>query len=90
MIINDDSYVHYKNANEDMVPALWSCSQLSSIWNHGTCGQFRSRMVFQSFKDLTKFIIEKGLNLEEFSTTVWMVWSRINLLRTRSKPFLIQ
>jgi len=90
MISNDDSCDHYKNANEDMVPALWSCSQLSPIWNHDTCGRFRSRMVFQSFKDLTKFIIEKGLNLEEFSTTVWMVWSRINLLRTRSKPFLIQ
>lgn len=90
MIITEDCCGHCRSASEDVVHAVWSCSQISPVWNQDTRWQFRASMVFKSFKELTEYIIERSLNLEAFATTVWMVWYHRNLLRTSSKDFPIQ
>lgn len=92
MIITEDCCDHCRSASEDVVHAVWSCSNYHryGVITHDTCWQFRASMVFESFKELTKYIIERSLNLEAFAMMVWMGWYHRNLLRKSSKDFLVE
>ena len=69
--------------------ALWNCPCLSPIWDSDSMWTFRHNSKFNNFKELIKFIIKEGKNLELFAVIVWTIWSRRNLLRTSDKPFPI-
>ena len=75
---------------EDTLHALWSCPCLSPVWEQQREWEFREYEVFDNFRALVEFVIEKGLDLELFATTVWTIWHRRNALRTRQSPFPVQ
>ena len=73
-----------------MVHALWSCPLLSSVWEQQRKWEFRDSEVFDTFRELVEFIVEKGHDLELFATIVWSIWHRRNALRTSQTPFPVQ
>ena len=75
---------------EDTVHALWSCPLLSSVWEQQREWEFWEYEVFDTFRELVEFVVEKGLDLELFATTVWTIWHRRNALRTSQTPFPVQ
>nr|POE68352.1 putative ribonuclease h protein [Quercus suber] len=88
-ILADDLCDHCKGALKDTVHALWSCPLLAPVWAHDPCWNFRTSQTFASFRDLVKYLIEKGVDLNFFSNVVWKIWHRRNALRTCNKPFPI-
>ena len=70
--------------------ALWSCPLLSLVWEQQREWEFREYEVFDTFRELVEFVVEKGLDLELFATTVWTIWHRRNALRTSQTPFPVQ
>ena len=60
------------------------------MWEQQREWEFREYEVFDNFRALVEFVIEKGLDLELFATTVWTIWHRRNALRTSQTPLPIQ
>ena len=66
-IISDPTCERCKVDIEDMLHALWSCSEVDIVWADLTLWDFRSSVNFVDFKQLVSWIVEEGKQLELFA-----------------------
>ena len=66
--------------DETALHALWSCSELSSIWS---LSQWSSRKISSvtNFKELLSWILNNKSNLELFGMITWGIWNQQNKVR---------
>nr|POE58751.1 hypothetical protein CFP56_47579 [Quercus suber] len=89
MVISQDLCDHYKSSLEDTLHAHWACPLLAPVWTYDPCCNFRVSQPFTTFRDLVKYSIEAGVDLNYFANVVWTIWHRRNALQTSDKPFPI-
>ena len=65
---------------KDTLNALWGCSGLNVVWDNERWS-FRSREVFTNFKQLYRWLLEKGKPLQLFAIQVWCIWNQRNQSR---------
>ena len=69
------------SAEEDPIHALWSCSELDSVWSDQSLWSFRGRVGFVDFKESISWMIAEGKPLELFAVMAWMIWNQRNHVR---------
>lgn len=75
-IISDPICERCKVVVEDLVYALWSCSELDVVWVDQEVWNFRNCIEFMDFKELLSWIIVEGKLLELFAFTAWTIWNQ--------------
>ena len=75
-IISEPMCERCNSAVEDLIHALWSCSELDSVWSDQSLWSFRGRVGFVDFKELVSWMIAEGKPLELFAVTAWMIWNQ--------------
>ena len=80
-IISEPMCERCNSAVEDLIHALWSCSELDSVWSDQSLWSFRGRVGFVDFKELISWMIAEGKPLELFAVTAWMIWNQRNHVR---------
>ena len=68
---------------EDLLHALWSCSEVDIVWADLILWDFHSSFSFVDFKQLVSWIVEEGKQLELFVYMAWLVWNQRNQVRVR-------
>lgn len=60
-------------APENILHAIWSCSELDVVWE-SVDWDFRSRVQVQDVRELVTWILDNGKRAELFTVTAWCVW----------------
>ncbi|KAL0004830.1 hypothetical protein SO802_012391 [Lithocarpus litseifolius] len=66
---------------ETPLHALWSCSELDSVWTDVELWSNRSLVQFVDFKELLSWQIKNNGQLELFAVTAWTIWNQRNRVR---------
>ena len=76
-ILVDPMCEHCWKEDETPLHALWSCSELSTVWS---LSQWSSRQIsgVTNFKELLSWILNNQGNPKLFGMTTWGIWSQGN------------
>ena len=66
---------------ESALHAFWTWSKLDVVWEEEPFRRCRRRHTFMDFKELLSWLITNDHNLELFSTSVWLIWTKRNQVR---------
>ena len=83
-IIGNSICDHCQAEVEDPLHALWTCTELDTIWANQALWEFRNSVGFADFKDLVSWIIAEGKQLDLFAITAWSVWNQRNKARVQA------
>ncbi|KAK9992096.1 hypothetical protein SO802_027081 [Lithocarpus litseifolius] len=71
-------------APENILHAIWSCSDLDVVWE-SVDWHFQSRVQVHDVRELFTWILDNGKRAELFSVTAWCVWQQRNKIRTHQE-----
>ena len=83
-IIGNSICDHCQAEVEDSLHALWTCTELDTVWADQALWEFRNSVDFADFKDLLSWIIAKGKQLDLFAVTTWSMWNQRNKARLQA------
>ena len=58
---------------EDPLHALWTCTELDTVWADQALWEFQNSVSFADFKGLVSWIIAEGKQLDPFAVIAWSV-----------------
>lgn len=77
-VINDSSCSSCSNQGKDILHALWSCPNLSQIWDADPQWQVKQVSTQSDFAHLISMVLESGCNYKLFVMIKWIIWFRSN------------
>ena len=87
-VLTDHHCDRCTTTQEDMLRALWPCSELDGVWDIAEW-DFKSWVDIQNFRELLNWIFDHGKRAEIFSLTAWCIWQQPNKVRNQQPPYPI-
>ena len=84
LVLQEEICDHYKAHSEDVIHALWLCPCLNEVWETDTSWNFRNTTRWDDFQKLILHVDEAGLDLDLFTTIIWLLWHRRNQIRVNN------
>ena len=79
-ITENDRYKRCRNDEETTLHALWTCSELDSVWTN-TEWSTRQTPGVTCFKELLSWVLMNHRNRELFAVITWGIWHQRNQVR---------
>ena len=77
-VITNPTYTFCTSQTEDVLHALWCCSNVSQVWDGDPQWQSRRGSSHSSFSHLLSTVMESECNTELFAMIAWTLWFRRN------------
>ena len=77
-VITDPTCSFCTTQAEDVLHAIWSCPNVSQVWDEDPQWQSRRGSTHSSFSQLLSTVLESDCDTEMFAMIVWTLWFRRN------------